>query len=77
LWFQEIETCEDTFFSIKLGYFAKRIFVCDIPLYVYVQREGSIVMTLDTKKFKTGFGTAYNATCWLAAKGCDRGYYWT
>ena len=40
IWFPEIETCEDTLFSAKVGYYAQKPFVCPTPLYVYVQRKG-------------------------------------
>ena len=76
VWFREIETCEDTLFSAKLGYYSQNPYVCSIPLYVYVQRQGSIVMSVDAHKAQLGFYSAYETTCWLKEKTTD-GYYWT
>lgn len=74
--FQEIETCEDTLFSAQMGYCVQKPFVCMTPLYVYVQREGSLVMNNSANKAKTGYRAAYDATCWLKER-TDEGYYWT
>lgn len=74
--FQEIETCEDTLFSAKLGYYAKNPFVCMTSLYVYVQQEGSLVMTINANKAKTGYLAAYDTTCWLKER-TEEGYFWT
>lgn len=77
IWFQEIESCEDTLFSAKLGFFAEKPYVDSVPLYVYLQREGSLVMSMGTGKAKMGFLAAYDTTCWLKEKGSTNGYYWT
>lgn len=74
--FQEIETCEDTLFSAQMGYYVQKPFVCMTPLYVYVQREGSLVMNNSANKAKTGYRAAYDTTCWLKER-TDEGYYWT
>ena len=76
IWFPEIETCEDTLFSAKVGYYARKPFVCPTPLYVYVQREGSLVMANNARKAQTGCQAAYDTTCWLKERTED-GYYWT
>lgn len=77
IWFQEIESCEDTLFSAKLGFHAEKSYVDSTPLYVYLQREGSLVMSMGVRKAKMGFEAAYNTTCWLKAMGSTKGYYWT
>ncbi len=77
LWFQEIESCEDTLFSAKLGFFSEKPCVDPIVLYVYVQREGSLVMSMGARKAKMGFDAAYDTTCWLKEHKSERGYYWT
>lgn len=74
--FQEIETCEDTLFSAQMGYYVQKPFVCVTPLYVYVQREGSLVMNNSANKAKTGYQAAYDTTCWLKER-TEEGYYWT
>lgn len=76
IWFPEIETCEDTVFSAKIGYYAEKIFVCREPLYVYVQHEGSLVMTNTAAKAKQGCMSAYDTTNWLKERS-EKGYYWT
>lgn len=40
--FDEIRYSNDTIFSVKIGIFAKKIFVSDIPLYMVTTREGSL-----------------------------------
>lgn len=76
LWFQEIETCEDTLFSAKMGFYVKKPYVCMTELYAYVQREGSLVMVNNAKKAQTGYYAAYDTTCWLKER-TEEGYYWT
>ena len=76
LWFQEIESCEDTLFSAQIGYYVQKPFVCVTPLYVYVQREGSLVSTMDAKKAKMGYQAAYDTSRWLKERTRE-GYYWT
>ena len=77
IWFPEIESCEDTLFSACLGYYAHKTLACPTTLYVYVQRSGSLVMTIDARKARIGFEAAYDTTCWLKEKGSAKGYYWT
>lgn len=77
LWFQEIESCEDTLFSAKLGFYSQRPRVDPTPLYVYVQREGSLVMSMGERKAKMGFEAAYDTTCWLKEQNSEKGYDWT
>ena len=76
IWFPEIETCEDTLFSAKVGYFAERPFVYNVPLYVYVNRTGSLVTTGNVRNAKIGFQAAYDTTCWLKDR-TEEGYRWT
>ena len=78
VWFQEIETCEDTLFSAMIGYYSQSQHVAPPQevLYVYVQRKGSLVMINNAKKAKTGFQAAYDTTRWLKERTKD-GYYWT
>ena len=79
IWFQEIETCEDTLFSAKIGHFSGNQYVTPSStpeLYVYVQRKGSLVMTTDKHKAKVGFEAAYDTTRWLKER-TEEGYYWT
>lgn len=77
LWFQEIESCEDTLFSAKLGFYSENPCVDLTALYVYVQRGGSLVMSMGTRKAKMGFEAAYDTTCWLKEQKSEKGYYWT
>lgn len=77
LWFQEIESCEDTLFSAKLGFYSEKSGVDPTPLYVYVQREGSLVMSMGARKAKMGFEASYDTTCWLKEQNSEKGYYWT
>ena len=60
IWFQELEACEDTFFSALVGYYSEKILVSDYVLYVYVQREGLAVHSITPKKAKMGFNAAYD-----------------
>lgn len=76
IWFQELEACEDTFFSAVVGYYSEKVFVSDCALYVYVQRKGSAVHTITPKKAKMGFDAAYDTTCWLKERS-EIGYGWT
>lgn len=76
LWFQEIETCEDTFFSAMIGYYSDNQYVATPPLYIYVQREGSLVMTGGGTSAKTAYKAAYDTTSWLKERTAE-GYYWT
>ena len=77
IWFQEIESCEDTLFSAKLGFLAEKPYVDSTSLYVYLQREGSLVMSMGVRKAKMGFEAAYDTTCWLKEQKSAKGYYWT
>lgn len=76
IWCQEFESCEDTLFSAKVGFFSEKIFVSDVPLYVYVLRGGSSVMTPTLRKARMGFVAAYDSTVWLKERS-EKGYYWT
>lgn len=76
IWFPEIETCEDTLFSAKVGFFSERSSVCDVPLYVYVFREGSLVTTDSARMARIGFQSAYDVTLWLKDR-TEEGYRWT
>lgn len=73
IWFQEIESCEDTLFSAKLGFLAEKPYVDPVPLYVYLQREGSLVMSMGVRKAKMGFEAAYDTTCWLKEQRSAKG----
>lgn len=43
IWFDEVEVSNDTMFSLKTGYYARKIRVCETPVYCYT--EGASLLT--------------------------------
>lgn len=47
--FDEVSACNDTMFSVKMGYFANTINIDNIPIYCIVARVGSVQFTRTLK----------------------------
>lgn len=43
IWFDEVEVSNDTMFSVKTGFYAEKIRVCETPIYCYT--EGASLLT--------------------------------
>ena len=65
-----------TLFSAKLGFYAEKPYADTTTLYVYVQRNGSLVMSGGANRRRIGFEAAYDTTYWLKER-TESGYLWT
>ena len=76
--FEEVPKGNDIFFSIQVGYFAKKIIVIDVPLYVYTFNRNSIsnkkkdeevyFSELCTRKRLLGFYNLIGHPEWIISK---------